>query len=157
MNYWQTVQGIAPGSSISVTVFKHRGRRECELLRVSESDLACELERGHFSKRLVFLRDDIREVRLERPDNHHMIAGAVIGGAAGLAIGVLASARSVDPESRSADPAFGALLGFTNVPQPGNQLLTQPALDFPGDESGGIHTPHMDAVLVAVGAQFRPH
>jgi hypothetical protein len=110
-NDWQTVQGIAPGSSISVTVFKHRGRRECELLRVSESDLACELERGHFSKRLVFLRDDIREVRLERPDNHHMIAGAVIGGAAGLAIGVLASARSVDPESRSADPAFGALLG----------------------------------------------
>jgi outer membrane lipoprotein SlyB len=59
---------------------------------------------------LVFLRDEIREVRLERPDRQHLIAGAAIGGAAGLAIGALASARSGDPETRRAAPAFSALL-----------------------------------------------
>jgi hypothetical protein len=100
-----------PGKSISVVLLKHRGRRDCNLLRVTESNLTCALVRRSFSHTLIFLRDDIREVRVEHPEKDHMIIGAVIGGAAGLGIGVLASQHSSDPESRGAIPAFGALLG----------------------------------------------
>lgn len=105
---WQVVQTIAPGSTIRVSALNHRGRPECELLKVTDSDLDCETRRG---KRLVFRRNEIREIRLENPEHHHMILGAIVGGAIGAGIGALSGVRSGDPEARRADPAGFALIG----------------------------------------------
>jgi len=108
---WQTVKGIAPGTSISVAVLNHRGKRACDLLTVTDSELTCNLERGRLSKMVVLRRDDIREIRMEYHERHHMLAGALIGGASGLAIGFLASRGSSDPETRAVTPVFGAIVG----------------------------------------------
>lgn len=112
---WQALQQIASGTPISITLVKHRGRREYELLTVTSSDLTCELERGMFHRHRTFLRDDIGEVRLEYPERHHGIAGALIGGAAGAAIGALLGARSGsgDLETQRAAQILGPLTGIS--------------------------------------------
>ena len=57
------------------------------------------------------LRAEICEVRLEHPDDHHMSAGAIIGGAVGTAIAILLTGRSGDPETQRAGPMIGGVVG----------------------------------------------
>lgn len=110
---WQAVQRIPPGSSISIKVLNHRGRHECELLTVTYADLSCDLQRGMFERRLNFLRAEIGEVRLEYPERHHMIPGAIIGGALGTAIELLLAGGSSDPETQRVAPVLAALVGVS--------------------------------------------
>lgn len=105
---WRSVEGLAPGASISVVT---RGRRACELIQVAESNLTCDRQRGMFDRRLVIPRAQIREIRLEETGHTHMIAGILIGAAAGALVGFVAAGQSSDPETRGYGRAFGIPLG----------------------------------------------
>ena len=106
-NDWQAVERIVPGSAISISILDHRGRRECVVLKVRDSDLACELQRGNFSRRITFLRSEIRDIRLEYPEDGRTITGALIGSAAGGILGGVIAAASKDPETRVLTPVVG--------------------------------------------------
>lgn len=110
-NDWRVLQKLDPGSFIGVGVLDHRGRRECTLLTVTDSELTCDSERGSFIRHLTFQRDRVRDLRLEHPENHHLVIGAVVGGAIGAIIGGLLAGRSNDPEAVTADPGLGILFG----------------------------------------------
>ena len=112
-NDWQAVKAIAPRSTISVRVLGQRGRRECELLNVTDSALTCVVWRRRFEKQISVPRSEVHEVRLEHPEQDRTIIGAVIGGAAGAVLGGIAVSVSSDPETKVAAPIFGAILGVS--------------------------------------------
>jgi uncharacterized protein YcfJ len=104
---WEAVKQLAPGTPISVV---KRLRQQCELVRVTDWELTCEWDMGRVRK-LVFARDDVRQVRLEYPDQHHALAGALAGAAAGALIGFGALRNASDPEARGYGRAYGAPIG----------------------------------------------
>lgn len=62
-----------------------------------------------------FTREQVREVRLEEPEQNRMIAGAIIGGVVGGLVGYVAGRQTSDPEGRGYARIYsipvGALLG----------------------------------------------
>lgn len=113
MNDWATVQRLDLGTDISLTLLNHPGRRECEVIKVTESELTCEMVTQHLERRYAIPRNDIREVRLEHPERHHGVRGAFIGAGIGAALGKLLSAGSNDSETRAAGPLLGGIVGLT--------------------------------------------
>jgi uncharacterized protein YcfJ len=128
---WQAVKAIAPRATISVRVLGQRGRRECELLNATDSELICVVRRRRFEKQISVPRSEIHEVRLEHPEQDRTIIGAVIGGAAGAVLGGLAASGSSDPETKVAAPVLGTFLGAC----------------FGGGAGRGIH-PHGPVVYI---------
>lgn len=108
-NDWGAVQSLVPGTPISVA--KHRGRYECELVKVTGSQLTCVREHGHFSRTQAFDRNEVREVRLEELDDNHTFLGGAIGIAVGTLAGLVVGAHSNDPETRVAAPVLFGLAG----------------------------------------------
>jgi hypothetical protein len=88
---WQAVTDLPPGIEISVKS-EHSFRIPCILERASEKELVCEYlmhgPRGAVAAReRIYERKTVREVRLERGNHANIATGAVIGGAAGAAVG----------------------------------------------------------------------
>jgi hypothetical protein len=108
---WPAVKAIAPGATISVRVLGQRGRRKCEFLNATDSELTCVVQYRRFEKQISVPRSEIHEVRLEHPEQDRTIIGAVIGGAAGAVLGGLAASRSSDPEAKVAGPILATFLG----------------------------------------------
>lgn len=106
-NQWQNVEKLAPGTPISVV---KRARQGCELVGVTDLELTCDQDIGQVTRRLVFLRDQVREVRLEVPEHNRMIAGALVGAALGGLLGLLAQ-QSSDPETRGYARVYGIPIG----------------------------------------------
>jgi hypothetical protein len=85
---WRAVERLNPGTPISV---KNRFRIQCDFIYATKSELACEprlqgrIPRGP----MVFHRNSIHEVRIERVEAS-TIAGAAIGAGAGAALGASA-------------------------------------------------------------------
>ncbi|HZS54662.1 MAG TPA: hypothetical protein VFA65_09685 [Bryobacteraceae bacterium] len=104
---WGDVEKLAPGTSISVV--KRHGGINCTLARVTDSELDCIWQHDYVNRRYVFVRNQLRELRLDKPEHTHMIAGAIIGAAAGGLAGLVVATRSNDPETRVAAPAIFAL------------------------------------------------
>ena len=67
-NDWQTVETLAPGSALSVIALNRPSNRECELVKVTDSELICGRERRAFQTLRTFSRLKIIEIRLEPPD-----------------------------------------------------------------------------------------
>jgi hypothetical protein len=107
-NDWNVVEKLAPGTAISVV---ERKRHDGRLLKVTSEALDCACWTGDVNRELVFTRQQIREVRLEKPESDQAMKGALIGGAAGLLVGFLSEIRSTDPEARVYAPRFGILVG----------------------------------------------
>lgn len=105
---WNSVKALAPGTPISVV---KRLRQGCELVEVTDWELTCDRHVGRVDRRLVFTREEVREVRLEYPDQHQMIAGIAVGAAIGALIGFVAIAKASDPEARGYGRAYGAPIG----------------------------------------------
>lgn len=105
---WGAVEEIVPGTFISVV---KRVRQGCELVKVTDSELACDRQIGKVERGLVFARSQVREVRLEEPGRHPMIAGAIIGGVVGGFAGFLGGGQANDPEARGYARAFGIPVG----------------------------------------------
>lgn len=108
---WPAVKAIAPRATISVRVLGRRGRRQCEFLNATDSELACVVQHRFFERQISVPRAEIHEVRLERPEQDRTIIGAVIGGAAGALLGGLAASRGSDPEAKVAGPILATFLG----------------------------------------------
>jgi hypothetical protein len=83
---WQAVEKLTPGTRISVRA-QHRIR--CVFQRATDDELACKrLYRSlALSSEIVFDRQSVREVRLERSDEANGAVGALIGAGAGAAVG----------------------------------------------------------------------
>jgi hypothetical protein len=83
---WQAVENLRPGTRISV---KARHRVGCVFQRATEDELACRrLYRSlRLSSEIVFDRQSVREVRLERSDEANGAVVAAIGAGAGAAVG----------------------------------------------------------------------
>jgi hypothetical protein len=80
---WQAVENLRPGTRISV---KARHRIRCIFQRASQDELACERPDRLYrtlSSEIVFDRQSVREVRLERSDEANGAVGAAIGAGAG--------------------------------------------------------------------------
>ena len=107
-NQWLDVEKLAPGTPISVV---KRARQGCDLVKVTDLELICDKEIGHVTRRLVFVRDQVREVRLEMPDHNNMIVGAIAGAAVGGLLGFLGGQQSSDPETRGYARALGIPIG----------------------------------------------
>ncbi|MGA8026234.1 MAG: hypothetical protein WB992_03755 [Bryobacteraceae bacterium] len=75
-NDWLSVEELAPGTPISVVT---RGRRGCEVVRVTDSELICDRSIGEAHRTFVLARGEVLEVRLEEPEHNQMIAGAITG------------------------------------------------------------------------------
>ncbi|MBV9301215.1 MAG: hypothetical protein JOY62_08120 [Acidobacteriaceae bacterium] len=105
---WQAVEKLAPGTSISIV---KRVRQGCELVKVTDAQLACDRHIGQDERALVFARDEVREVRLEEPEDNRVIAGAIIGAAAGGLIGFAGGSQARDPEARGYARVYGIPLG----------------------------------------------
>ncbi len=105
---WRSVENLAPGTSISVV---QRGRQGCELLKVTDSELACDREVGEVHRRLVFARAQVREVRLEEPEHDRMITGAIVGAVVGGLAGFIGGAQAADPEARGYARIYGIPIG----------------------------------------------
>jgi hypothetical protein len=111
-NDWLSVEKLARGTSISVVRHsRHDWRRDCELVKVTDSELACYYWIGRTDRTLVLARDQVREVRLEEPENNRMITGAIIGAAVGGLAGFLGGARISDPEARAYARFYGIPVG----------------------------------------------
>jgi hypothetical protein len=108
-NDWQSVEKLAPGTSISVV--KKNVRQGCELVQATDTELLCDEGFGGIWRRRTFQRDEVREVRLEEPRHNKMILGAVVGAAVGGLIGFVAAGQSSDPEARGYARAYGVPLG----------------------------------------------
>jgi len=108
INQWRNVEQLRPGTLISVV---ERGRRECELVSVTDSELICNRDVGRLNRRLVYARSQIREVRLERPEDNTMIVGAITGGIAGGLVGFLGTKQASDPETRPYATYYGVPIG----------------------------------------------
>ncbi len=107
-NQWRDVEMLKPGTPISVV---KRARQGCELVRVTDFELTCDREIGEVTRRLVFVRDEVREVRLEMPEDNKMIAGAIAGGVVGGLLGFLGGQQSRDPEARGYARVYGIPVG----------------------------------------------
>ncbi len=107
-NQWQDLEKLAPGTPISVV---KRARQDCELVKVTDLELTCDKDIGQITRRLVFLRDQVREVRLEMPEHNKMIVGAVAGAAVGGLLGFLGGQQSSDPEGRAYARIYGIPIG----------------------------------------------
>ena len=106
-NDWGSVKALAPGTPISVV---KRARQQCELIEVTDWELVCERDIGR-ARKIVFGRDDVRQVRLEYPDQGLTIAGILAGAAAGALIGFGALRNASDPEARGYGKAYGPPIG----------------------------------------------
>jgi len=107
-NQWRDVEKLAPGTPISVV---KRARQGCELVKVTDLELTCDKDIGQVTRRLVFVRDKVREVRLEMPEHNKMIVGAIAGAAVGGLLGFLGGQQSSDPEARGYARAYGIPIG----------------------------------------------
>ncbi len=105
---WREVEKLGPRTPISVV---QRARQGCELVKVTDVELTCEKEIGQRTRRLVFARDQVREVRLEVPEENKMIAGAIAGGVIGGLVGILGGQQSRDPEARGYARIYGIPIG----------------------------------------------
>jgi hypothetical protein len=84
---WQAIENLKPGTRISV---KARHRVRCVFQRASQDELACERFDRLFRtlpSKIVFDRQSVREVRLERSNEANAAVGAAIGAGAGAAAG----------------------------------------------------------------------
>jgi len=79
-NDWRTVEQLKPGTPISIV---EHGRQECELDSVTDSELICVMPMSRITRKLVYARSQIQEVRREMPDHNSIIVGAIAGGIAG--------------------------------------------------------------------------
>jgi hypothetical protein len=107
-NDWRSVERIVPGTPISVL---ERGRRGCDLVQVTDSELSCDQHIGGDWRRIRFQRDRVREVRLEEPQHNKMLLGTVAGAAVGGLIGFAAGGQSSDPETRGYARVYGIPIG----------------------------------------------
>jgi uncharacterized protein YcfJ len=107
-NQWRDVEKLWPGTPISVV---NRLRQDCELVKVTDLELICDEEIGRETRRRVFVRDKVQEVRLEMPEDNKMIAGAIAGGVVGGLVGFLGLQQSRDPETRGYGRAYGIPIG----------------------------------------------
>lgn len=107
---WRSLDRLPVGMPISVVV--RTGRRSCEFIRITDSALTCERRGGRL---LVIPRDEVREVRRERPGDNRTIRGALIG--AGVGALVLGAPRRIrmmrrhEWRARSLGFCLGHLLG----------------------------------------------
>ena len=84
---WQAVENLKPGTRISV---KARHRVRCIFQGATLDELTCKRSDRLFrtlSSEIVFDRQSVREVRLERSDEANAAVGAAIGAGAGAAAG----------------------------------------------------------------------
>lgn len=93
---WQAVKSVPAGSPISVR--ERHQRIRCRFQRATDDELFCEYyvryhayDLGAYPVRLV--RQNIREIRLERPGDS-ALAGALVGGGLGAALGAGAVSRN---------------------------------------------------------------
>lgn len=105
---WQDVERLGPGTPISVVTVLRQG---CELVFVTDLELTCNREIGRVTRRAVFGRDQVREVRLELPEHNKMIVGALAGAAVGGLLGFLVGQQSSDPEARGYARIYGFPIG----------------------------------------------
>lgn len=107
-NPWLDVEKLGPGTPISVV---QRARQECELVAATDLELTCDRDIAGQTRRLVFVRDRVEEVRLEMPQHNRMIPGAIIGAIAGGLIGLVAGQQPSDPEARVYARIYGIPMG----------------------------------------------
>jgi uncharacterized protein YcfJ len=105
---WHLVENLAPGTAISVVM---RGRVGCDLVGVTDFELMCDRTIGQFTRRYVFKRADVREVRLELPEDNRSVRGAIVGAAAGGLLGILGGGQLADPEGRGYARIYGSPIG----------------------------------------------
>ena len=105
---WTDVKKLGPGTPISVV---KQARKDCLLLAVTDLELTCDEDIGLLLRRFVFVRDQVREVRLEMPEKNRMVAGAIAGAVVGGLLGFLGGQQSRDPEARGYARAFGIPIG----------------------------------------------
>jgi uncharacterized protein YcfJ len=105
---WQDIEKLDSGTSISVV---KRARQGCELVKVTDLELTCDKNIGQTTRRLVYARDQVREIRLELPERNRLIVGAIAGAAVGGLLGFVAGQQSSDPEARGYARAFGIPIG----------------------------------------------
>jgi hypothetical protein len=88
---WREVEDLPPGAPISVLV---RLRLQCNFRYATDDELVCDFrEQGRIGiGPMVFRRQNVRQVRMERTETS-MLAGAAIGAGVGAAAGA-----SVDPQ-----------------------------------------------------------
>jgi uncharacterized protein YbdZ (MbtH family) len=100
---WQAVEEVPAGAPISVQA---RLRLQCNFRYATEDELVCDFrERGRIDTGpLVFRREHVRQVRMERTEAS-MLAGAAIGAGVGAAAGA-----SVNPQRSGYTREGGTLL-----------------------------------------------
>ncbi len=103
---WRSLDRVPVGMPISVVV--RTGRRSCEFIRITDSAFACERRGGRL---LVIPRNEVREVRRERPGNNRTIRGALIGAGVGALVFGAPAQNTNDAETRVASPFLGVLFG----------------------------------------------
>src|SRR5215813_12361078 len=102
---WQAVQNIPAGSYIFVKSYPRSAR--CFFENATDNELFCKLR----NLRTDFHRENIRQVRLERPHKSPVL-GMVIGEGIGAAAGVLITKDVKDVQARFYTPIlFGSILG----------------------------------------------
>jgi len=107
-NQWRRVEQLRPGTPISIV---ERGRQECELDSVTDSELICVRPMSRVTRKLVYVRSQIREVRLEMPEHNTMIVGAIAGGLAGGLLGFFVIKQPSDPETHGYATYYGVPIG----------------------------------------------
>lgn len=107
-NDWASVEKLAPGTSISVV--KH-GRQSCRVVLITNSELDCNGQVGHWERRFTFAREQVREVRLEDLARNRMIPGAIIGAIVGGLVGFIGGGQASDPETRGYARAYSIPIG----------------------------------------------
>jgi len=85
-NQWRDVEMLLPGTPISVV---KRARQGCELVKATDFELMCDREIGHVTRRLVFVRNEVREVRLEMRGKNMFKSRMFVGAFAGALVGGL--------------------------------------------------------------------
>jgi outer membrane lipoprotein SlyB len=106
---WGSVEKLAPGTSISVV--KRAARLGCDLVNVTNSELTCDRTIGGYTRTYVFNRAQVRQVRLEAPEDNHLISGVVAGAAVGGLLGFLGGGQSADAEARAYARFYGIPVG----------------------------------------------
>lgn len=107
-NDWRFVESLAPGTPISVV---KRVRSACDFVNANNGELTCERALAGRARRLVFERAQVREVRLEVPEQNHLIEGAVVGAIMGGLLGCLGGNQLADPEARGYARLYGIPIG----------------------------------------------